>query len=95
LKQVSIDGTFHNFYFSFFIKSRKPIAYKFFLLVSREKGHASRRSNDVPTRLVPRWTPILYRQSQILLKKGEKLKESGLDQNPRTKKTKKKKIEDW
>jgi len=45
-----------------------------FFLLSQENGQASRRSNDIPTRLAPRRTPILCRQTQrkVLLKKGKK-----------------------
>jgi len=53
-------------------------------LLSREIGQTSGGSNDIPTRLAPRRTSILCRQSQIkiLLKKGEKVHEGGLGQNP-------------
>ena len=56
-----------------------------FFLLSQENGQASRRSNDIPTRLAPRRTPILCRQTQrkVLLKKRGK-KEGGLGQNPQT-----------
>jgi len=61
-----------------------PLIFIFFS-VNQEIGKASRRSNDIPTRLAPRWTPIVCRQSQNLLKKGGKIQEGGLDQNPQKK----------
>jgi len=67
-----------------------------FFLLSQENGQASRRSNDIPTRLAPRRTPILCRQTQrkVLLKKGKK-KEGELGQNPQNKQeTKRKKTEE-
>jgi len=59
-------------------------------LLSQEIGQTSRGSNDIPTRLAPRRTLILCRQSQIknLLKKGEKVHEGGLGQNPQKTKQK-------
>jgi len=52
-------------------------------LLSQEIGHASRGSNDIPTRLAPRRTPILYRQSQkILLKKRGKSTRGGTRPKP-------------
>ena len=56
-----------------------------FFLISKERGQTSRGIIDIPTRLAPRETSIVCRQTQnILLKKGEKdlQKEGGLDQNP-------------
>jgi len=54
-------------------------------LISKERGQTSRGIIDIPTRLAPRETSIVCRQTQnILLKKGGKdlQKEGGLDQNP-------------
>jgi len=64
----------------------------FFFLLSQEIGQTSGGSNDIPTRLAPRRTPILCRQSQIkiLLKKGKKVHEGGLGQNSQKTKQKQK-----
>jgi len=61
----------------------------FFFLVNKENGHASRRSNDIPPRLALRWTPILYCQAQILLKKKGKNTRGGTRPKPSEKEAKK------
>jgi len=53
-------------------------------LLSHENGQTSRGSNNIPTRLAPRRTPILYRQThkKVLLKKGEKITRGGTKPKP-------------
>jgi len=59
-----------------------------FSFLSQGQEQASKGSDDIPTRLAPRGTPILCRQTQwILLKKREKKYARGrLGQNPQNKK---------
>jgi len=62
-------------------------------LLSQEKGQVSRGSNDIPTRLTPQRTFILYLQTQInfIKKMGKKYTRGGTRQKPSEQKGKSKK----
>ena len=67
------------------LRDHVALIYISFFLISKERGQTSRGIIDILTRLAPRETSIVCRQTQnILLRKGEKdlQKEGELDQNP-------------